>query len=71
MNGLFNPFHCHDSANDSKEIFEWIDAGIFTGDMLYLCNVEEFENYIGRWQRAIENHKKIETEEKTNDNQKD
>jgi len=57
-NELFNPVHFHDGKKDTHEVCEWIDAGIFSGDLLYVCDLPEFKEYLGRWQRAVDEHEK-------------
>lgn len=54
--GLINQTHLHDPEKDTFEVCEWIDAGIFSGDLLYTTNVELFKKYLGRWTRAVEAH---------------
>jgi hypothetical protein len=36
-----------------KDACEEIDAGIFSGDFLYCCDIEEFKLYLGRWNRCL------------------
>lgn len=35
-----------------------LDSSVFTGEMLY-CNINEFEWYVKRWQRAIDRHREF------------
>ena len=50
---LFDPRHPFNAQEDTKEVCEWIDAGIFSGDLLHVCDIEEFKEYVERWNRAI------------------
>jgi hypothetical protein len=39
-----------------KRFCEEIDAAIFSGDRLYdKCTLDEFKEYLGRWNRKCEN----------------
>ena len=60
---LFNNFHPHDPKKDTSEVCDWIDAGVFSGDLLHTCDLEEFKKYIERWGRAIKDHEKCEIEQ--------
>lgn len=42
---------------DYSEQLDDLDASIFTGELLY-TNLEEFEEYLIRWMRAVEEHKR-------------
>lgn len=64
MTKLFNPLHPHNPAEDSVVVFEWIDAGVFTGDMLEHINLEEFEEYCNRWLRSIKAEQKAKRDER-------
>jgi len=44
-----------------KEI-DALDACVFSGDLLYV-NLTSFKEYLARWNRAVEAHKKAEKEE--------
>ena len=47
----------------SIDACESIDASVFSGDLLFDAEaVLQLEEYIGRWQRAIEAHRKAEAE---------
>lgn len=39
-----------------SEDLDDLDASVFSGEMLE-TNLEEFEYYVDRWKRAIDNHK--------------
>ena len=39
-----------------------IDASVFSGELLF-TNINEFENYVDRWKRAIVEHRKLIPEE--------
>lgn len=54
--GIINPFHNHDPENDTMEILEWIDAGIFSGDLLYCVDTIELKRKFERFLRAIKDH---------------
>ncbi len=43
---------------DYSDQLDSLDASVFTGELLY-TNMEEFEDYLKRWQRALESHKKM------------
>lgn len=64
--GIINQFHPHNPEEDVVDICEWIDAGIFSGDLLYCCDLEKFENYVDRWKRAITDQKKMEEDDANN-----
>ena len=35
-----------------------LDASVFSGELLF-TNMDEFQDYINRWQRAIDRHKNL------------
>jgi len=37
---------------------ESVDAAVFSGDILE-CDLEGFEDYLGRWLRAVEKHREL------------
>ena len=47
----------------SKQI-DAMDASVFSGEMLE-TNIEEFEQHLHRWQRAVHNHRRPPNCEKT------
>lgn len=44
------------------EALESIDAAVFSGELLY-TDLVELERYLGRWNRAVEEHRKAEAED--------
>ena len=44
-----------------SELLDDLDAAVFSGEILY-TNINEFEYYIGRWKRAIDEHRKLQGE---------
>ena len=46
-----------------EEACESVDAAIFIGDLLY-TGLNEFKEYLGRWNRAVANYEKIQSDEK-------
>lgn len=49
------------------EACESIDASVFSGDLLYdAAAMDELEAYLGRWQRAIAEHRQAEQSEPSN-----
>ena len=45
-----------------EEACESVDASVFSGDLLY-TGLAEFKEYLGRWNRAVAEHERIEAEE--------
>ncbi len=45
-----------------SEELDCIDASVFTGEMLFE-NLDEFQKYLTRWQKAVDDHKKYMNEE--------
>jgi hypothetical protein len=44
------------------EEMDALDACIFSGDILFV-NMSSFKEYLARWNRAVEEHEKMEKEE--------
>lgn len=49
---MFDPQSC------TTDLCEQIDAGIFSGDLLQTCDINEFKNYVDRWMTAIKEYEK-------------
>jgi hypothetical protein len=43
--------------SDREELMDELDAGVFSGDLLF-TDLEAFKEYVARWQRAIDEHEK-------------
>jgi hypothetical protein len=44
-----------------SEQLDALDASVFSGEILY-TNLEEFKEYLARWQRAVESHETAQKE---------
>jgi len=44
------------------ECFEAVDASVFSSDMLH-TDLAEFKEYLGRWNKAVQEHEESLTEE--------
>ena len=66
--GIINKFHPHEPKQDALDICEWLDAGMFSGDLLYTTDIDMLKKYVGRWDRAIDEHKKAIKGEKNERN---
>jgi len=49
----------HDMNKHLEDACEGVDAAVFTGDALH-TDLAALKEYVGRWQRAIEEHEKSE-----------
>lgn len=47
-----------DPQSYTTDLCEQIDAGIFSGDLLQTCDINEFKNYVDRWMTAIKEYEK-------------
>ncbi len=45
-----------------RDELDSIDASVFTGELLFE-NLDEFQGYLTRWQKAVDDHKKYMNEE--------
>ena len=47
-----------DPAQRYSDDLDSLDSSVFNGEMLW-CNINEFEWYLKRWQKAVDSHRKM------------